>query len=81
MWKLFRKVDHLPRVEMFEPVEWLIDRFVLVESSTQAQLLIPIVASLVFGLASATLFSILLVPAFFMILQDWTKLDTALAES
>jgi len=31
---LFRKVDHLPRVESFTPVEWLIDRFVLVESTT-----------------------------------------------
>jgi len=30
---LFRKVDHLPRVESFTPVEWLIDRFVLVEST------------------------------------------------
>jgi len=43
----------------------------LTETSTQAQLLIPIVASLVFGLASATLFSILMVPAFFQILDDW----------
>lgn len=47
----------------------------LMETSTQAQLLIPIVASLVFGLASATLFSILLVPAFFKILDDWTNLE------
>ena len=43
----------------------------LTETSTQAQLLIPIVTSLVFGLASATLFSILMVPAFFQILGDW----------
>jgi len=43
----------------------------LTETSTQAQLLMPIVASLVFGLASATLFSILMVPAFFKILDDW----------
>ena len=47
----------------------------LMETSTQAQLLIPIVASLVFGLASATLFSILLVPAFFKILDDWVDLE------
>ena len=47
----------------------------LMETSTQAQLLIPIVASLVFGLASATLFSILLVPAFFTILDDWMDLE------
>jgi len=46
----------------------------LMETSTQAQLLIPIVVSLVFGLASATLFSILLVPAFFKILNDWTSI-------
>jgi multidrug efflux pump subunit AcrB len=47
----------------------------LMETSTQAQLLIPIVASLVFGLASATLFSIFLVPAFFMMLDDWIDLE------
>ncbi len=46
----------------------------LMETSTQAQLLIPIVASLAFGLAAATLFSILLVPAFFKILDDWVDL-------
>lgn len=45
----------------------------LMETSTQAQLLIPIVASLVFGLFAATLLSILLVPAFFIILNDWGK--------
>ena len=48
----------------------------LMETSTQAQLLIPIVASLVFGLSTATLFSILLVPAFFKILDDWVDLET-----
>ncbi len=47
----------------------------LMETSTQAQLLIPIVASLVFGLSTATLFSILLVPAFFQILDDWTDIE------
>jgi 2'-5' RNA ligase len=31
---LFRKVSHLPAVDAFEPVEWLVDRFVLVESNT-----------------------------------------------
>jgi len=30
---LFRKVDHLPRLESFDPIEWLIDRLVLVEST------------------------------------------------
>jgi multidrug efflux pump subunit AcrB len=43
----------------------------LTETSTQAQLLIPIVASLVFGLFAATFISILLVPAFFMIIDEW----------
>lgn len=47
----------------------------LMETSTQAQLLTPIVASLVFGLAAATLFSIFLVPAFFMMLDDWIDLE------
>lgn len=46
----------------------------MLETSTQAQLLIPIVVSLVFGLATATFFSILLVPAFFKILADWTDI-------
>ncbi len=49
----------------------------LMETSTQAQLLIPIVASLAFGLAAATLFSILLVPAFFKILDDWVDFGTS----
>ena len=31
---LFRKVSHLPEVGAFESVEWLVDRFVLVESHT-----------------------------------------------
>jgi len=38
----------------------------LLETSTQAQLLIPMVASLVFGLSSATLLSLFLVPALFI---------------
>ena len=44
----------------------------LMETSTQAQLLIPIVASLVFGLFAATFTSILLVPAFFVIVDEVT---------
>jgi len=47
----------------------------LMETSTQAQLLIPIVASLVFGLFTATLLSILLVPSFFIIMNDWGKVE------
>lgn len=42
----------------------------LMETSTQAQLLIPLVASLAFGLLTATLSSLFLVPAFFVILDD-----------
>lgn len=47
----------------------------LLETSTQAQLLIPMVTSLVFGLFVATLLSVLLIPAFFVILDDWGKLS------
>jgi len=42
----------------------------LLETSTQAQFLIPLVTSLVFGLLSATLFSLFLVPAVCVILDD-----------
>lgn len=42
----------------------------MLETSTQAQLLIPLIASLVFGLLTATLSSLFLVPVFFMILDD-----------
>ncbi len=42
----------------------------LSETSTQAQLLIPLVASLAFGLLTATFASLLLVPAFFVVLDD-----------
>ncbi len=42
----------------------------LSETSTQAQLLIPLVASLAFGLFTATVISLFLVPAFFVILDD-----------
>jgi HAE1 family hydrophobic/amphiphilic exporter-1 len=46
----------------------------LSETSTQAQFLIPLVASLVFGLLAATLSSLFVVPAFFSVLEDWGKL-------
>jgi len=42
----------------------------LTETSTQAQLLIPLVASLAFGLLSATVASLFMVPVFFTILGD-----------
>jgi len=42
----------------------------LTETSTQAQILIPLVASLAFGLLTATLASLFLVPAFFAFLGD-----------
>lgn len=47
----------------------------LLENSTQAQLLIPIVASLTFGLLSATLLSLFLIPSCYVIFEDlgWIK--------
>lgn len=42
----------------------------LTETSTQAQILIPLVASLAFGLLTATIASLFLVPAFFAFLDD-----------
>ena len=53
----------------------------LLETSTQAQLLIPMVASLVFGLFAATLLSVLLIPAFFVILDDWGRLPVEQPET
>ena len=42
----------------------------LMETSTQAQFLIPIVASLAFGLFSATLLSLFMIPSWFLIFED-----------
>ncbi|PWI34305.1 AcrB/AcrD/AcrF family protein [Vibrio albus] len=42
----------------------------LTETSTQAQFLIPLVASIAFGLISATLLASIVVPCMFMILDD-----------
>jgi multidrug efflux pump subunit AcrB len=42
----------------------------LLETSTQAQLLIPLVASLAFGLSSATLLALFVVPAAAVMLTD-----------
>jgi multidrug efflux pump subunit AcrB len=43
----------------------------LLETSTQAQLLIPIVASIAFGLLTATVLSLFLVPTFFVVMADF----------
>lgn len=47
----------------------------LIETSTQAQFLVPLVASLAFGLLSATVLSLFLVPAFFVVFEEmgWIK--------
>ncbi len=49
----------------------------LLETSIQAQLLIPIVASLTFGLLTATILSLFLIPSCFVIFEDmgWIKPD------
>ena len=46
----------------------------LLETSTQAQFLIPLVASLTFGLLAATFAALLVVPATFALLEDWNLL-------
>lgn len=54
----------------------------LLETSTQAQLLIPIVASLTFGLLTATVLSLFLIPSCFVIFEDlgWIKPENELAD-
>ena len=51
----------------------------LLETSTQAQLLIPIVVSLTFGLFTATILSLFLIPSCFVIFEDlgWIKPEKA----
>ena len=53
----------------------------LVETSTQAQFLIPLVASLAFGLLSATVLSLFLIPACFVIFDElgWFKAEDRVA--
>ena len=46
----------------------------LTETSTQAQILIPLVASLAFGLLTATIASLFFVPAFFVFLDEFQLL-------
>ena len=48
----------------------------LMEGSTQAQILIPLVASLAFGLLTATVASLFLVPAFFSLLGEINMLES-----
>ncbi|MBU2548767.1 MAG: efflux RND transporter permease subunit [Proteobacteria bacterium] len=52
----------------------------LVETSTQAQFLIPLVASLAFGLFSATFFSLFMIPACFVAFDDFGCLKKAVIE-
>ncbi len=47
----------------------------LAETSLQAQILIPMAASLAFGLTSATLIALFLVPALYCILDDFKLID------
>ncbi|MBT3196940.1 MAG: efflux RND transporter permease subunit, partial [Gammaproteobacteria bacterium] len=46
----------------------------LTETSIQAQILIPLATSLAFGLSSATLIAIFLVPSIYCILDDFNAL-------
>jgi hydrophobic/amphiphilic exporter-1 (mainly G- bacteria), HAE1 family len=47
----------------------------LFETSVQAQVLVPLVTSLAFGLAAATVLVLLLVPALYVILDDVKSLQ------
>jgi len=55
----------------------------LVETSTQAQFLIPLVASLAFGLFSATFSSLFLIPALFVALEElgWISAENKVVET
>ena len=55
----------------------------LTETSTQAQFLVPLVASLAFGLLTATIASLFLVPAFFVLLEEMhlLKKENEIAEA
>jgi len=52
----------------------------LLETSTQAQFLIPLVASLAFGLSSATILSLFVTPAVYAILSDAGLIKTSRAD-
>jgi HAE1 family hydrophobic/amphiphilic exporter-1 len=53
----------------------------ILETSLQAQILIPMAASLAFGLTSATLIGLFLVPALYSILNDYDLLDEIVDET
>ena len=44
---------------------------IMTETSLQAQVLIPLVASIAFGLVATTLMVLFLIPVLYMILEDW----------
>ncbi len=44
---------------------------ILMESSMQAQVLIPLVASIAFGLVATTVMVLFLIPVLYLILEDW----------
>lgn len=53
----------------------------LLETSLQAQILIPLAAALAFGLTSATLIALFLVPAIYCILDDFNALGEVIPET
>jgi len=53
----------------------------LLETSMQAQILIPLAAALAFGLTSATLIALFLVPAIYCILDDFNALGEVVLEN
>ena len=53
----------------------------LLETSMQAQILIPLAAALAFGLTSATLIALFLVPAIYCILDDFNALGEVVSEN
>lgn len=53
----------------------------LLETSTQAQFLIPLIVSLAFGLLVATVFALIIVPAFYCVIGDITRLGRPAPEA
>ena len=47
------------------------NRFTIFETGTQAQLVIPMAASLTFGIVFATLITLILIPALCLVLDDF----------
>jgi len=52
----------------------------ITEKSTQAQFLIPMAVSLGFGILFATLLTLVLIPTFYMIVEDIKNIPNAIAE-